>query len=262
MGFEPDRDRFFQYATFVTLGLTLLVCACYALLFFNPRVNPLAGLRPETPTPNLSVAELPPTWTPTFTPTATSTPTFTPTFTPSQTSTPTPPDTSTPTVMPTATIFYVIVTGVPPTRLPPTRRPPTAVPVAPVAPAAPAAPTQTPVPQFEFRLGRAVDRAPNCGTWYVAGTVYSDQAGSSRMEGLLVRIWASGIEQGTDTTGRHSGRPGYWEWIFGQGTATQGEVAIVNPDGSLRSPKVGFNLTSDCNSDSAVQQNFIDFVHE
>ena len=43
-------------------------------------------------------------------------------------------------------------------------------------------------------------------------------------------------------------------------TAAQGEVAIVNADGSLRSPKVGFQLTSDCSSDGAVQQNFIDFV--
>ena len=46
------------------------------------------------------------------------------------------------------------------------------------------------------------------------------------MNGVFVRIWASGVEQGTDTTGNHSSRPGYWEWIFGQGTATQGEVAL------------------------------------
>jgi hypothetical protein len=261
VGFEPDRDRFFQYATFVTLGLTVLVCACYALLFFNPRVNPIAGLRPETGTPNLSVAELPATWTPTNTPTATSTATSTPTFTPTNTLTPTPLDTFTPTFIPTPTIFYIIVTGVPPTRLPATRVP-TPRPAVPGPPPPAPLPTQPPTPQFEFRLGRNVDRAPNCGTWYVAGTVYSDQAGSSRIDGVLVRVWASGIEQGTDTTGRHSGRPGYWEWIFGQGTATQGQVAIINPDGSLRSPQVSFNLTSDCNADGAVQQNFIDFVRQ
>lgn len=262
MGFEPDRDRFFQYATFVTLGLTALVCACYALLFFNPRVNPIAAFRPETPTPNLSVAELPATWTPTFTSTASATPTFTLTYTPTSSRTRTPLDTSTPTqppIPPTPTIFYIVVTGVPPTRLP-TRRPVTAAPP-PQQPQQPQIPpTPIPAPQFEFRLGRPVDSAPNCGTWYVAGTVYSDQAGSSRLNGLLVRIWASGIEQGTDTTGRHGGRPGYWEWIFGHGTATQGEVAIVNPDGSLRSPKVPFQLTSDCNG--GIQQNFIDFVRQ
>lgn len=261
MGFEPDRDRFFQYATFVTIGLTLLVCACYALLFFNPRANLIAALRPETPTPDLSIAELPATWTPTASPTVTPTPTFTPSFTPTSTGTATPVDTDTPTFVPTPTIFYIVVTGIPtvapPTLRPPTRRPATAAP-APL-------PTQPPVPpppQFEFRLGRDVDAAPNCGTWYVAGTVYSDQAGTNRLNGLLVRIWANEAEQGTDTTGSHGGRPGYWEWIFGRGTATTGQVAIVNPDGSLRSPLVTFTLTSDCNGAGAVQQNFIDFVHQ
>ncbi len=253
MGFEPDRDRFFQYATFVMLGLTAVVCACFALLFLNPRANLIAALRPETPTPNLSVAELPATWTPTFTSTSTSTPTFTPTYTPTSTYTPTPLDTATPTFLPTPTIFYIVITGVP-TRRPPTRPPRTLAP-APL-------PTQPPAPQFEFRLGRPVEAAPNCGTWYIAGTVYSDQAGSSRLNGILVRVWASGIEQGTDVTGSHSNRPGYWEWIFGRGTATQGEVAIVNPDGSQRSPKVPFQLTSDCNANGAIQQNLIDFVHQ
>ena len=259
MGFEPDRDRFFQYATFVTLGLTLVVCLCYALLFFNPRVNPIAALRPETPTPDLSIAELPATWTPTFTSTPTRTPTPTFTFTPTFTPTATPTDTETPTFIPTPTIFYIIVTGVPPTRAP-TRRPVTAVPPAQPATQPARQPTAVPAPQFEFRLGRPVDAAPNCGTWYVAGTVYGDQTGASRVNGVLVRVWASGIEQGTDTTGSHSGRPGYWEWIFGHGTATTGEVAIVNPDGSLRSPKIPFTLTSDCNG--GIQQNIIDFIRQ
>ncbi len=251
MGFEPDRDRFFQYATFFMVGLTVLVCVCYALLFLNPRVNPIAAFRPETPTPNLDVANLPPTWTPTNTATPTNTPTATSTFTPTPPFTLTPTETLVPTETPTPTIFYVVVTGQAPTRLP-TRIPATA---------APPPPAPLPSPQlFEFRLGRPVESAPNCGTWYVSGTVYSDQAGTSRVNGLLVRIWASGIEQGTDTTGTHSGRPGYWEWIFGQGTATTGEVAIVNPDGSLRSPKVPFTLTADCNAEGAIQQNFIDFV--
>jgi hypothetical protein len=159
--------------------------------------------------------------------------------------------------LPTPTIFFIIVTGIPPTRLPtrvPTRPPP------PVIPPTAAPPSPLPPPQFEFRLGRPVESAPNCGTWYVAGTVYSDQSGSNRLNGISVRIWASGFEQGTDTTGSHGGRPGYWEWIFGSGTATQGEVAIINPDGSLRSPKVPFALTQDCNGAGAVQQNFIDFV--
>jgi len=251
VGFEPDRDRFFQYATFVLLGLTAVVCVCYALLFFNPRLNPIAALRPETPTPGLVVAALPPTWTPTATHTPTNTPTPTATYTVTPLPTNTPPDTLTPTFIPTPTIFYIVVTGVP------TARPPTRPPPPPAQPTAPPLPTQQP---FEFRLGRPVESEPNCGTWYISGTVYSDANGSARLNGVLVRIWASGIEQGTDTTGTHSNRPGYWEWIFGHGTATNGEVAIVNRDGSLRSPKVPFRLTADCNSEGAIQQNVIDFV--
>ncbi len=253
MDLEPDRDRFFQYGAFVMVGLTIFLCLCYLLIFFNPRVNPIAAFRPETPTPNLSVAELPPTWTPTWTAVATNTRTFTPTFTPTLTFTPTSTETFVPTELPTPTIYYVVIPGTPPTRAPtrvPTRRPATAAPV----------PAQAPAPQFEFRLGRPVESAPNCGTWYVAGTVYSDPSGANRLNGLLVRIWANGIEQGTDSTGSHSNRPGYWEWIFGPGTAAQGQVAIINPDGSLRSPQIPFTLTPDCSASGAVQQNIIDFV--
>jgi len=251
VGFEPDRDRFFQYATFIMLALTAVVCACYALLFVNPRVNPIAALRVETPTPDLVVAALPPTWTPTPPNTPTNTPPPTATFTATPPPTSTPPDTATPTFVPTPTIFYVIVTGVPPTRRPTQPPPP---------PAQPTTPPLPPAQAVEFRLGRPVESAPNCGAWYISGTVYSDAQGSSRVNGLLVRIWASGIEQGTDTTGTHSNRPGYWEWIFGHGTATNGEVAIVNPDGSLRSPRIPFRLTASCNDADAVQQNVIDFV--
>ena len=248
MGFEPDRDRFFQYGTYALIGLTVVVCACYALIFFNPRVNPIAALRPETPTPGLVVAELPPTWTPTATSTPTHTPTATATFTPTPTFTPTSTATETPTFIPTPTIFYIVVTSIPPTRRPTNPPPP---------------PTAPPLPspqQFQYRLGRPIETAPNCGTWYISGTVYSDAAGSNRVNGLLVRVWASGIEQGTDTTGTHSNRPGYWEWIFGQGTAANGEVAIVSQDGTPLSPKVPFTLTSNCNGDGAIQQNIIDFV--
>ncbi len=248
MGFEPDRERFFKYATFVMLGLTVLVILCYALIFINPRVLPFDSFRPSTPMPTMAVAALPPTWTPTATQTPTPTSTFTPTHTPTNTPSPTPTSTHTPTLLPTPTIFYIVVTSIPPTRRPTDPPPPPTVP-------------PLPSPQtFQYRLGRPVETAPNCGTWYISGTVYSDSAGSNRVNGLLVRVWASGIEQGTDTTGTHSNRPGYWEWIFGQGTATTGEVAIVNPDGTLRSPKVPFTLTASCNGDGAVQQNIIDFV--
>lgn len=255
MGFEPDRDRFFQYATFVTLGLTVLVCACYALLFFNPRANLIAALRPETATPDLSIAELPATWTPTFTATATSTPPFTATFTPTSTSTPTPVDTFTPTFIPTPTIFYIVVTGIP-TRRPPTRPPAT------VAPAPlPTQPPPPPVPQFEFRVGGpGVVTSRNCGSWQVGGTVYNNASGAQRLNGLLVRVWAYGAVQGTDRTGSHAQGAGYWEWNFGAGSNVQGEVAIVNSDGSQRSPRIPFTLNADCNSDGSAQHATIDFV--
>lgn len=240
MVFESEQDRFFQFATFTVVGLTVLVCLCYALIFFNPRLNPIAALRPLTPTPRQEIVTLPPTWTPTFTLTPTSTPTPTLTFTPSHTPTETPTSTPTPTETPT---FLPTPTKIP---APITRRPPTRQP--------------TPTASFEFRLGRPVETAPNCGTWYVAGTVYSDQAGTARLNGLLVRIWAFGQVQGTDVTGSHANRPGYWEWIFAHGSNVQGEVAIVHPDGSLRSPKVAFALTADCNAPEAIQQVIIDFV--
>jgi hypothetical protein len=254
VGFEPERDRFFQYATFLVVAMTGVVCACYALLYLNPRVNPFEGTRPLTPTQDLSIAALPATWTPTATDTATTTPTATWTFTPTPTFTDTPTDTPIPTDTATPTIYYIIIPGATstprPTRIPtrpPTEIPPTLVP--------------TPAPQpFDFHLGRAVDVAPNCGSWYVSGTVYSDSSGSGRLNGILVRVWAFDIEQGTDTTGIHGNRPGYWEWHFGKGTNVQGQVAIVNPDGSLRSSKVSFQLTSNCNADGAVQQAVIDFV--
>lgn len=258
MGFEQDRDRFFQYATFVIVGITVLVCLCYALIFVNPRANPIAAMRPETPTPNLDIANLPATWTPTNTPTSTNTPLPTATFTATPPISNTPTETAVPlepTLLPTPTIFYIVVTGVAPTRLP--TRIPIRVPVVPAT----SAPAPLPSPQLvEFRLGRPVDSAPNCGAWYVAGTIYSDQAGTSKLNGLLVRIWASGIEQGTDVSGSHGGRAGYWEWNFGKDAPVSGEVAIVNPDGSLRSPKVAFAMTSSCNGGGAVQQNVIDFV--
>ena len=112
---------------------------------------------------------------------------------------------------------------------------------------------------YDFILGREPDRLPNCGTWYVSGTVYNNGSGSQRLNGVPVRIWAYGIEQGTDTTGVHGGRTGYWEWVFGKGSNVDGEVAVVNPDGSLRSPRIPFNLQSACN-DNNVNQVVIDFV--
>jgi hypothetical protein len=85
---EPERDQVFQYATFGVLGLTLLICACYGLVFVNPSVNPLRSLRPPTTPQLLALQQLPATWTPT--PLPTNTPTATRTATPTETPTETP----------------------------------------------------------------------------------------------------------------------------------------------------------------------------
>jgi hypothetical protein len=109
-------------------------------------------------------------------------------------------------------------------------------------------------------LGRPAEPHPNCNRWAVSGTVYNNSSGSQRLNGILVRVWAFGQVQGTDTTGTHANRPGYWEWGFAKGSDIQGQVAIVNPDGSLRSPRYDFHLTSNCNAESGVNVIILDFV--
>jgi hypothetical protein len=112
------------------------------------------------------------------------------------------------------------------------------------------------VPQFEFRLGREIETRASCEAWFVGGTVYSDPAGGARLGGVLVRVWANGSEQGTTGTNGF----GYWQWDFGAGTAAQGEVQLIHPDGQPRSPRVPFTLTPDCGAPGAVQQTILDFV--
>lgn len=262
MGFEPDRDRFFQYATFVTVGLTVLVCACYALLFFNPRANLIPALRPETPTPNLSVAELPPTWTPTstFTPTSTPTPTFT--FTPTSTPTPTPLDTLTPTFIPTPTIFYIVVTGIPPTPFP-TRRPVTAAPPQPTIP-----PTPIPAPQPLFNYAVVKQGCFHSGQTFVEGTVYADSAGSGIVDGARVRISSApgGGAIADDISGSH-GRPGYYVLFLNTDGAREGNwyVWVVNGDGTNGSdPNAGNFQTNNLGpgSGGACWRQVVDFVRQ
>jgi len=69
------------------------------------------------------------------------------------------------------------------------------------------------------------------------------------------------IIQGTDITGSHSGKsPGYWEWIFANGTAGNGYVVIIDSGGNVLSPQIPFNLTANCNPGQGVNQVIIDFV--
>jgi hypothetical protein len=123
-------------------------------------------------------------------------------------------------------------------------------------------PTNTPLPQVDFVLGRPIQFIADCGQpWKVGGTVYNNQSGSQRLNGVLVRVWAFNQLQGTIGSGSLDySKPGYWEWTFSRGSDVQGEVAIVNPDGSLRSQPIAFHLTSSCDGAGAANQIIIDFV--
>jgi hypothetical protein len=139
---------------------------------------------------------------------------------------------------------------------PPTKRP--------VVIAATPMPTATAAPSLltEFVLGRPIEFNSDCTpSWKIGGTVYSNQLGAQRLNGVLVRIWAFGNIQGTVTTGTvNAGLPGYWEWNFSHGTDVNGQVAIVNSDGGLRSQPVTFVLTSKCGGAGAISQINMDFV--
>ena len=241
MSIEPDRDQFFQYATFGILGFTLLVCACYGSIFLFPYANPISWLRPPTTQQQLSLQQLPPTWTPIPTNTPTATPTQTPTNTPTDTPTATPTVTDTP--LPTAT---PTATKVPPT--------PTARPIPPTRPPPP--PTNTPIPPFSMIK---FARFPNCGTWYISGTVWAHGYGNGFLPSTIVRAWANGAVF-QDSAGAHNrNNPAYWEILFPKNTATSGLVGIVDPHGNLLSAQVPFSLTESCKGASAVNQITIDF---
>jgi hypothetical protein len=125
-----------------------------------------------------------------------------------------------------------------------------------------AKPTDTPVPQFDFVLGRGVEYVADCSRpWKAVGTVYDSQSGGQRLNGLYVRIWAFNQIQGTVTTGSGNwNMPGYWEWSFNRSSDVVGQVALVNQDGGLRSQPVGFHLTANCDGSDAANQVVIDMV--
>lgn len=125
-----------------------------------------------------------------------------------------------------------------------------------------AKPTNLPAVQVDFGLGRPIETATDCsGQWKVAGTIYSAREGAQRINGILVRLSAFGQVQGTVSSGNVDySRPGYWEWSFNRGSDIMGDVAIVNPDGTLRSLPISFHLTSACGGSNTANQIFLDFV--
>lgn len=123
-------------------------------------------------------------------------------------------------------------------------------------------PTATPAPRLDFILGRPLEPSADCSKpWRVLGTIYDSQTGSRRLNGVLVRVWAFSQLQGTVTSGSSDPqRAGYWEWSFNRGWDVVGQVAVVNPDGTLRSDPVDFQLTGKCDGAGAANQVILDFV--
>lgn len=250
MSIEPERDQVFQYATYAVLGLTLLVCACYGLIFINPAINPIRSMRPTAQRQELAFQQLPATYTPTPRPTQTptETATFTPTNTPTETPTDTPTITPTPTNTPPPTATFT-ATPVPPTR---TR--------VYVPPTVPPAPTETSTPAYRFSMIKFAP-FPNCGTWYLQGTVWSDASQSGFLPSTLVRVWVNGSVYGTSSAGAlMRNNPAYWEIILPRNQATSGLVGIVDAQGQSLSPQYPFSLTSSCKKDSDINEIIIDFA--
>ena len=125
-----------------------------------------------------------------------------------------------------------------------------------------AAPTALPAQQMGFVLGRPAELSADCNKpWQVLGTIYSSQTGNQRLNGVLVRIWAFNQVQGTVSSGSSDPkRTGYWEWSFNRGLDVTGQVAVVDPDGTLRSDPVNFQLTGKCDGSGAVTRAVFDFV--
>ncbi len=112
------------------------------------------------------------------------------------------------------------------------------------------------------------EQAPNCGAWYLSGTVWDQGYGKGFVPGAIVRADANGRTY-KDVAGSHPSNPnqingdqGYWEIVFGyKPVAVSGTIAIVDGSGNLLSPEYPFTLTSNCRGAGAVNQILIDFSH-
>ncbi|MBI4787291.1 MAG: hypothetical protein HY782_09620 [Chloroflexi bacterium] len=142
----------------------------------------------------------------------------------------------------------------------------TALPVLPATPRPTVKPTlkpaATPVPQYDFVLGRPVELIADCSRpWKVMGTVYASAQGAQRLSGVMVRVTVAGQTQGITTSGSvEQNKPGYWEWSFNRGAEVVGSITIVNPDGTSRSAAIPFHLTWQCDTAGAANAAVIDMV--
>jgi hypothetical protein len=227
-----DSHEVFQIPLLVVVGIIIVVCMCYGVIFFNPQAS-FNPFKPILPTPTFVVLVLPPTWTPTSTDTPTPTHTLTPTQVPS--TTPTVTDTPTNTTVPTRTR----------TRTP---RPPTPVP--------------SPFVYNVRFLG-----CNHSGGTFIEGTVYG--IGGGYESGARVRLSnapGSGEIQtlvtGTDRTA------GYYTFVINANGASVGTYYVWIVDGSGRAisdPNAGrvtINGIRNGDDPSSCWQAFIDFVHK
>lgn len=192
-----DSHEVFQIPLLIVVGVIVIVCMCYAMIFFNPQFafNPF---KPIVPTATVLALVLPPTWTPT--PTDTPTPTLTLTATPTSTLTPTVTDTPPNTIVPTITR----------TRTP---RPPTAVP-------------------SPYSYNTRLQSCQHSGGTFIEGTVYRNP--SDRESGARVALGA-GPGPGTgDVYYVTTNEIGYYVHVINANGATPGTFFVWVADGSGR----------------------------
>ncbi|MGB8648647.1 MAG: hypothetical protein WCF84_25645 [Anaerolineae bacterium] len=230
MSIEPDREQFFQYATFGVIGLTVVICLCYSLIFINPNANLISSLRPIASSPTAAGFSLPPTWTPTLTRTPTETPTEVPTDTPTNTptNTPIPTNTTLPTFTPLPTLPPATQQqpGPAPTQRPAATYTPWIVTATPFPVTATPQPTATSQSNSFTAKNQGCDFGSQTG---VLGTVWANSAGTGTLSGIRIRVSSSPGGAGviadaiTNSVGTYrlvlkasGARPGTWYvWVVG-----------------------------------------------
>lgn len=227
-----DNSESFQIPTLIVVGIIIIVCMCYALIFVNPQVS-VNPFKPILPTQTVIALVLPPTWTPT--PTDTPTPTFTLTPTPTPTSTPTVTNTPTNTTIPTSTR----------TRTP---RPPTAVP-------------------SPYSYLSRLSSCQHSGGTYIEGIVYHDPSGSSREAGTRVAL-GTGPGPGTGDVYYVTSRDdGYYVFVINASGSTPGTFFVWIADGTgkaISDPNTGRVQTNSLGPDNpnSCWRAVVDFAHK
>lgn len=227
-----DNSDSFQIPTLIVIGIIVIVCLFYGMIFANPQV-PLNPFKPLVPTPTVIAFVFPPTNTPVPTNTSTATVTFTNT----------PPPTLTPTVTDTPT--FTRVPTVTRTRTP---RPPTAAP-------------------SPFSYNARFQGCFHSGQTFIEGTVYRTAAGD-REQGSRIAL-GSGPGPGTgDVYYVTSNENGYYVHMINAGGPTAGTFFVWIADGSGRAisdPNAGrvqTNTIRNPDDPGACWRGVVDFVRK